>query len=526
MGVLTLFPTNRAVPHSDATEERLRTSEKMRDLLLDREHTSEVYGPYGYSDVDKPANLMPTDDELVNTWGKGNYKIYDEMGRNVLQYRALHDGRIDVVTGLTFAILPGKKGDPDSEAAAEEVRSHWENFEERMIAMKAAGRFIERGFAALENVYGESTRGASKGQLSIVAMIDRPESWFAFDWLNRPYFKKVRYSSDPQAIAPFKVTFGRYGSLNKPYGRGIGQDDYPSVWTIDAVNKGHYAAVERWGYLPVIVTYPDNRNTWPRSRVLKLEADMQRQWKNVMLIPGETDTVKLSAMTDGAYASANAIGSSRMQIVSNLVTALSMHIQGSQYASNDGPGAYAKDKVADSARMYKAPGDASCYEAMLNRGFVKPLMLANRPTLEETLWPRFSIDASFAEDLDLLLRIMEAGVKMGAAIDTVTFSDRFKIPLATLPLEEGQTLLKAPAGPPAQFAPVDPDAAESEAIVTAEKAFSEAGSLVTIKMRDGRAVSFRPEQAVYTSNRGPVRASMLESGDVPELPESMVMRGA
>lgn len=522
-----VFPRDAAVPVSEAAAARVAESEKVRTLLRDHEHTHEAYGPLAYNDIDKPAELMPTDDEVANTWGNGDFRIYDQMGRNVLEYRAFHDMRIDVVTGLPMVILPGKKGDPESEQAAEEMRSHWQNFEERMIAMKAAGKFIERGFCGLENIYGESTRGESKGQISIVSMIDRPESWFAFDWMNRPYFKPSRYRNDPEAIAPYKVTFGRYGSLNKPYGLGIGQWDYPAVWTIDAIRKSHYAAVERWGYLPVIVTYPDNRNTWGVQRVARLKASMMEQWKNVIVIPGEVDQVRISAMTDGAYASANAIGASRMTIVNSLIAAMASHINGMQYSSgNQQEGSFARDAVADSARLYKAPGDAACYEAMLNRGVVKPLMLANRPTMDETLWPRFSIDASFASDLDLMLRIMEAGVKMGAPIDTVTYSEVFKIPLAKLPLEAGQQLLKA-AAPVAQFQPpADPDADESDPIVEAERQFSEAGSLIAIKMRDGTVANFRPDQAVYTENRGPVKASMLETGDVPVLPESMIRRSA
>lgn len=518
-----IFPRAAPIPVSDATAARVAEAGRMQSLLREHEYQFEAYGPLAYNDIDKPKDLMPPDDEVANKWGGVEaFKIYDEMGRNVLQYRAFHDMRIDVVTGLPWTILPGKKGDAESEAAAEEIRSHWENFDERMIAMKAAGRFIERGFAPLENIYGESTRGASKGQLSIVSMIDRDPSWFAFDWMNRPYFKSNRYSSDPTAIAPYKVTFGRYGSLNKPYGRGIGQDDYPTVWTIDAFNKGHYAAIERWGYLPVIVTYPDNRQTWGRTRVASLEAEMKRQWKNVILIPGEVERVTVTAMTDGAYASANAIGASRVQAVSNLISALAMHIQGSQYsAGNQAEGSYARDQVADAARLYKAPGDATCYEAMLNRGFVRPLMLANRPTLEETLWPRFAIDASFAEDLRLLMEVMEFGVKHGAPIETVTYSERFKIPLAQLPLAEGQQLLKAPAVASPFGAPADADADTPEPIAEAAKKFSESGSLVVVKMRDGQTAHFRPEQAVYTENRGPVRANMLESGDCPVLPVSM-----
>lgn len=515
-----IFPEPDLPALREAQAKRMEEASRLRERVLTPDYTDEIFGMASQIEFGKTTDLMPTTDEVASVWGRGDYAIYDQMGRNVLAYRAEHDKRIDTLTSLPLVVLPGKSGDPDSEQAAEEVRSQWENFDERMTALKAAARFIERGFSALENVYDVQTRGASAGQFGIVEMIDRPISWFGFDYRNRPYFKPSKYGRDPKAIAEHKVTFGRYGSLHSPYGKGIGQDEYSSVWTIDAVNKGHVEAVERNGFMPVVITYPNN---WTEGRVLALRNRMKAQWKNAIFVPGEVDSVRVTAMTEGAYATANATGASRMEIIKNNVTWLQMHINGMQYAANDGPGAYAKDKVADGARLYKAPGDAACMEAMLNRGFVRPIMLLNRPTMDETLWPRFSIDASFGEDLRLLLEIMERGVKMGAKISTVTFYDRFKIPGADLETNPEQELLTAPAQ--GLIAPPTAPPAEDDVTARVQRNFGESGSLIRIAMNDGTDVFLDPGQPVVTENRGVVeRAALLQTDDVPLFPVSMTRR--
>ncbi len=521
--IIQLFPDG--VPITDQAKARREESVRLQKLLLDRNHTSELLGPDSQHEGDK-SELMPTPDEVAGRWGRGDYAIYDEMGRNVLAYRALHDGRIDVVTSLSMVVLPGQKGNKDSEEAAEEVWSMFENLDERMIGLKSAGRFIERGFSGLEMVWGMHTRGKAAGMIGPVALIDRPIDWFAFDWLNRPYFKRKYYApKDAVPLADYKVMFGRHGSLHTAYGRGIGQDDYPAVWTIDAVMKGHLKIIEKFGFLPAVVTYPEQ---WKAGRINTLRIQMEQQWKNVLLVPGEVDQARVTfPSTDAAYAASNASGQSRMQIIRIEEAWLAQHIQGSMYSSgNQAEGSFARDQVADSARLYKAPGDATCYEAMLNRGFVRPVMLVNRPQLDESLWPRFAIDASFGEDLRLLLSIFESGARMRVPISHVTFSERFKIPLANdEQILEGK-ILEGPAVPQFNGEPVEVSDELGDSIAKTEKAFSEGGTLINVSLKDGGQAFFDPALPVYTSNRGVVRASLLQKGDVPMLPESMIRRAS
>lgn len=521
--LLQMFP-GVAVPASDAAKARVEESNRLRADIMSGAFSDEWYGPASQQLSIHSGELMPTPDEVA--FDRGSYAIYDQMGRNVLQYRSAHDMRIDTVTGLPMIILPGKKGDKDSEQAAAEVRSQWENFDERMTALKCAGRFIERGFSALENIWDVQQRGASAGQFGIVAMIDRPIDWFGFDWNGVPYFKQRKYAQKNQPVTPYKVTWGRYGSLHSRYGRGIGQDDYPAVWTIDAVMKGHMEAVDRAGFIPVQVIYPEQ---WQQGRVDRLWREMKARWGNVFLVPGEVDSPTVRELTGGAYANANATGASRVEIMKTLESWIWMHVQGSQYSSNSGMGAYSKDKVVDVARMYKAPGDAACFEAMLNRGFARPIMLANRPTLDVSLWPRFAIDASFGEDLDQLLRVIEAGVKMGVKIETVTFCDRFKIKPADLEVNPEAELLTSPAPTPQIVAaaepPVDPESRnEADPAARVSRKFGEHGGLIDVELHDGAGhVYFDPGQPVYTHNRGLVaRAVLLQKGDRPLIPEAMV----
>ena len=508
----------------EAMSARIEESNRLRAAITSGAYADEWYGPASQEYSIRPGELMPTPDEVA--FDRGSYKIYDQMGRNVLPYRSAHDMRIDTVTGLPMVILPGKKGDPESEKAAEEVRSQWENFDERMTFLKEACRFIERGFSAAENIWDVQQRGASAGQFGIVAIIPRPIDWFGFDWAGVPHFKEKKLSYKNQPVGPYKVTFGRYGSLHSNYGRGIGQDDYPSVWTIDAVMKGHMEAVDRAGFIPVQVIYPDNPQQWPQSRVDRLWREMKQRWGNVFLVPGEVDTPTVRELTGGTYATSNATGASRVEIIKILSSYLWMHIQGSQYSTNEGAGAYSKDKVVDTARMYKAPGDAACIEAMLNRGFVRPIMLANRPTMDVSLWPRFAIDASFGEDLALLIDIIERGVKMGVKIETVTFCDRFKIKAADLATNPEAELLKAPAVPATLDPSTDPakEPEETNPVARVARAFGEHGGLIDVMLSDGSHAYFDPGQPVYTKNRGLIsRAALLQSADIPEgLPEAII----
>lgn len=520
-----VFPRGAAIPQSDAAKERMAESERLRAAITSGAYADEWYGPASQETRIQTGELMPTPDEVA--FDRGSYKIYDDMGRNVLPYRSAHDMRIDTVTGLPMVILPGKKGDPESERAAEEVRSQWENIDERVTALKVAGRFIERGFSALELIWGQHERGAAQGLWGIVEIKDRPIDWFGFEWNGTPKFKSKKYYQKNENVGPYKVMWGRYGSLHSNYGRGIGQDDYPAVWTIDAVMKGHMDAVDRWGFLPVQVVYPDNPQQWPQSKVDRIWREMKQRWGNVFLVPGEVDTPTVRELGQGQTGASALTGAARMEIVKTLTSWLWMHIQGSQYSSNDGTGAYSKDKVVDTARMYKAPGDAACFEAMLNRGFVRPTMLANRPTMDVSLWPRFAIDAAFGEDLAQKLLVIESGVKMGVKIETVTFCDIFRLKPADLAANPNAEVLTAPAVSQI-VAPADPNA-EPEKEETnpggrVARGFGEHGGLIDVGLPDGSHAYFDPGQPVYTKNRGLVaRAALLQSGDIPEgLPEAII----
>lgn len=525
--ILQMFPGGFVTP-SDTAAARMAESQRIRQLVSSQPYIHEIYGPGSQDRDDSDSNkLMETPDEVARTWGNGRYEIYDEMGRNVLPYRTAWDSRIDVLTGLQMVVLPGEKGNKDSEAAAEEIDSHWTNIDERMTAVKELMRMMELGFSVGENVWDVQARGKSKGQFGIVEIIPRPVSWFGFTPKGAPKFKDGRYLNDPAAVPDYKCTWGRYGSLHSRYGRGGGQDCYPTVWTIDRYLKNHHEAVERAGWIPVLVTYPDDKATWPQGRVDALIRHMKRQWKNVVCVPGEVAEVKVNELTGHAYSNANATGAERMEVVTMLVSFLRMQVQGMENTSSTGTGSFAKETVVDNAKMYKAPGDAAALEAMLNRCFVRPIMLANRPALDESLWPRFAIDASFGEDIAQLLLVMEAGVKMGVKIETVTFCDRFKIKGADLennPDAELLTIQQAPTiAIPGAPEPVEAPDPPADAIARVARGFGEHGGLIDFALDDGTHAYFDPGQPVYTENRGLVaRAALCQSGDIPLLPAAMV----
>lgn len=531
--IVPLFPGG-IVPISERAGEEARArqaeAERLRQILLDDIHTSEVYTELASMGPSvRPTDLMPTPDEVAGRWNNGDYRIYDEMQRNVLPYGALQENVINVMTSLPLSWLPGKKGDPDSERAAAVISSAWQNYDERATALAAGAVSFERGFAPLENVWDVQQRGEAKNMISIVAMIDRPLSWFAFDYMHRPYFKPQHYRSattvnDAEPVELHKVTFARFGSTHSPWGKGTGQRCYPTVWAIHAALMGFMQMTERFGWLPAVVTYP---NTWKAMHAAKLRREMEIQWKNVLMIPGEVDQPQVSfPSTDAAYAAANASGVSRLQYIDRMVTWLSYFLRGSQSSSGSQTGSFAREQVADAAQLYQAPRYAATLEAMLNRGYVRPQMLVNFPQLEQSKWPRCVIDTSFGEDLDLLIRIFESGAKLKVPISTVTWSERFKIPLAT----PGEAVLEQAVSPNPfavdAEATADDDEPTNVDVREATKQLSDQSNVITIAADDGTQVSFFADSMVYTENRGVVRASQLQAGDIGVVTPEMVRKTA
>lgn len=503
------------VPQSDAARARVEESQRLRELALDPQHADEIYDVGATFDSAKPDDLMPDPDTVE--WANDDVSIYDDMARNVLRYGSLVRGRINVLLSLALSWLPGTKGDTESERVTEAVADAWSNFYERRIALECAAEGLERGYSPLENIWGVGTRGAARDLIAPVELINRPRQWFGFDRLGRPRFKRrgggLRGLENP-LVPDLKVTFLRSGSLHTPYGRGYGQDCYPAVWTIDMLMQGFLAMSERFGFMPMIITYP---NTWKDNgpERARLYANAAMQWKNVFMLPGEVDTPEFKMITEGAFAAAGAVGDAKLKAIAKLEEWLSMYIQGSMYSSgNQQQGSFARDAVADGARLYKAPGDAACIEAMLNRGFVRPIMLINFPTLEESKWPRCVIDSTAASDLDMLIKIMESGANLGVKIADVTWSEAFKIPLA----KPGDVVL-TPAAAPA----IGGQAPANQPLDAAAKVSSFAEqAVIRIRTADGGSVSFFADSNVYTENRGVIRASLLESGDIPVVTRDMI----
>lgn len=503
-----IFPDG--VPRSQRAEAeqaaRVAEAEKLRKKLLDRDHTNEIYGAAVATYAANLDDVMPTPDTVA--WDNGGYQIYDDMAANVLHYASLRTGRIKVATALPLVWLPGQKGNPESEQARNEVASAWENvIADGGIDLDAACAAFERGFAPLENIFDEHTRGAAKGFIAIVSMIDRPLDWFGFDYRNRPVFKQRYYQRDPQAVDDYKVSFMRCGSLHTRYGKGYGPECYPAVFAIDAHMRGISRETERFGYMPIVVTYPKE---WREDGhdYLQLRANIDRQWKNWLLLPGEVSKPEYDwPSAEAAYASANAIGAMRLKVIEKYEAWLAMRIQGSQYSSgNRAEGSYARDQVASSDRLWNAPSDARYIEAMLNRHFMRPMMLVNRPQTDPSLWPRAAIDASFGEDLRFLMELFDQAAKLKIPVATVTWSERFKIPLSEP--GSGEPLIQAPqVAVPAQ--PADAAAQDSESVQFAEPDFIE------IVLRNGKRVKISPDDLIYTENRGTVLGKLLQTGDVP-----------
>lgn len=497
----SLFPDG-VVRESELTRARMEQAAELRSRFTSAAYTGESLGPLASNDGVNPDDLMPDPDEVIALVGRGDDKIYDEMAGNVLSYGALVEGRIDVATSLTMTWLAGMKGDPESESAREEIESTFDAMSESNVSIRAACKAFERGFSGLENIYDVN----SDNRIVIAAMIDRPRKQFGFDYRNRPWFLPHGQASNKRTrIDDYKVAFMRCGSLNTKYGIGYGPRCYPTVWAIDKTLKGFMAMTERFGYMPVVITYP---NTWGDMKVRAEYARLVSQWKNVLMIPGEVDKMDFSfPTTDAAYAAANASGASRMLYVGKLETALAFFVRGSMSTSgNSDTGSFAREAVSDSAQLWKAPTDSSAIEAMMNRGYVEPLMIVNRPELPREKWPRCAIDASFGEDLRLFMELVESGARMDIPIAAVTWSERTGIPLA----QEGEAVL----GSPVSAAPLLPDgmAADEAVIDDTVKRMSEPASIV-VKRGDGSVARYRPNQPVLT-RKGVKRAALLTSADV------------
>lgn len=495
------------VTGSDVQRERMERAAELRAKFLTPEYTGEILGP-DYREMGlRQDDLMPEPDEVIARVGHGDDAIYDEMAGNVLSYGALVEGRIDVAMSLPLTWLPGVKGNADSEAARDEMDETFTSMHERHVALRGGCKAFERGFSGLENVFDVSTSGVTKGRVVIAAMIDRPRKLFGFDYLNRPYFRPHGFYRDAMRIDDYKVSFMRTGTLNTKHGMGYGPRCYPTVWAIDKTLRGFMQMTERFGYMPVVITYP---NTWTDTKVRIEHARLIGQWKNVLMIPGEVDKLDFEfPATNAAYAAANASGASRMLYVDKLETALSFFVRGSMSTSGSTQeGSYAREEVSDSARLWKAPSDASALEAMLNRGFVEPLMIANRPELERHMWPRAAIDASFGEDLRLFKELVESGAKMDIPIAAVTWSERTGIPLA----QEGDAILSPGIAVPAS--PLLPDGLAADETVENDvvKRMSEPASIVVMR-KDGSKARYRPNQRVLTT-KGAKRAALLVSSDV------------
>jgi hypothetical protein len=442
-------------------------------------------------------------------WGAGIQQIYDDMASNVLRYGGLTEGLYDIMTSLPMVWLPGMKGDTESEQAAEEMQAAWENIDERGIAMRAWCVGFERGFSPVENVWGVVTRGVAEDFIAPVALINRPVSWFGFDYLHRPRFKPQyrTWAQDFEVVPDFKVSFLRCGSLHYPGGHGFGQDCYPSVFAIDAAMKGYMQLVERFGFMPVVVTYPNN---WRQGggQYASMKRNLQSQWKNVLMMPGEVDRPTYEAVGGDAFNAANASAEGRLKFVQKLEDWLALRVWGTMPTSgNTQTGSFAREQVSDAARLYKAPSYAACIEATINRGFVRPCMLVNRPNLPETKWPRVAIDASFGSDLDMRLKVYEAAIKWNFKVAATSFAQDFKMQ----PAKPGDVLLETPKAAPMIGAPEE--SANPEA-ATEPTMFGESG-IITLHDSEGRTISMFADSLVYTENRGTIRAAQLQAGDVP-----------
>lgn len=488
------------VEPSVATAERVRLAGELRKRMLERDYVEPIYGmamPSGANEL----SLMPDPDTVDDRFGGPDESIYDVMDRNVLIYPAVKGARKDVALSLPVTFLAGVKGDADSEVAREEVEDAYLGMVERDISVTRGLDALERGYQPLEVIFDELTFGKASGYVGPVQMIDHPRKRFKFDYRRRPYFiPSGKDANNPRRIDYFKVAYMRAGSLHTPYGVGYGPRAYPSVYAIDKLMKQNAAMAERFSYMPMIVQYPER---WGTLRAAQEKAKLERLWKNVAMVPNpDIDVMSFSFSTEAAYANANATATARMAQVNMYVEWLSRDIQGSQYSSGtQQAGSFARDQVASSDRLYKAPSDAAMIEAFWNRGLIEPMMLVNRPTLERHKWPRCGIDASFGEDIEIFMRLCESGARMEIPISTVTWSERTKIPLA----QNGEAVLAAPSA----GAIADPNATP---LASAEVRMSE--PTIRVMRNDGSWSDYAPDQSVYVKGQGRIRAALLQNGSV------------
>lgn len=496
---------------------REQASVALRSQLLNREHTNEIYGARTSTMADA-IGMMPTPDAVASRFAMGKgYRIYEEMQRNVLFYGALMRGRIDLMMSLKQVWIAGQKGNTESEAAKEAVQSAWENIDERHTAMHGLAGGIETGFAPAENIFDVHTRGKAKGLIAPVAIIDRPVNWFRFDWLGNPYFRPEHYMGQGGPVSDYKVSFLRYGSLHTKYGRGEGQDCYQAVYAINTINRFGLDAFERFGYPIAVIVYPRD---WTKEQKAELEFSIWRTYKNYLSYPGDVTKPEISFPAQEKV-STGAFGDAHRQIIEQFCYWLSMRLWGSMLSvASSAKGSFARDQVHDAIRLEKAAGDASAMEACINRGFVKPIMLANYPQLEESLWPRLSIDASPDSDLKALLDIATAADKLGFPVSRAWFSETFSLPVAqddADTLHAAQPAVLAPGQmPPHQVLGPNgqPVNAQYNAIDGAKRNMSEAQAMIAVCDTDGNVLRFATNEMVLTENRGAIRASKLESNDL------------
>lgn len=500
MPILRMFPTDAAVPMSDTAKariaERARVAPEIRGMLLSSFFTGEAYGVARDSYVD-PSELMTPPAEV--RWGPQFFdKTCEDMRRNVLEYGALTEKAKDIGEHLPGEWVAGEPGDAESEAAREEVETAWNAVEELGTAMRGMGDANEKGFRGGELVWDVLNRGKVQDYIAPVAIIPRPAKWFGFDYFGRPRFRRDASRTGDRNLPPvpdFKVLFQRMGDLHTPYGHGHAIDCYPTVWAIDENRKLMAKLAERWGYLPMVVTYPQE---WPDhgASVARLNAAMKRRWPNCLIVPGAVPEPKFDVRGTEGTSAANTTIQAMLLTERARLEELSHFILGTMQSSgNQQEGSFARDAIASTDLMFKAPTYAGAREATCNR-LVKMLMLANRPTLEEHKWPRRVIDSSFGEDLRLFAELCELGAKMGMRISRVTYSERTGIPQAA---DDDENILEAPSASNPFAAPELP----------AAQGFAE--PTINIQTKYGLA-HLPPDFPVMIEGRGPIRAAQIQPG--------------
>lgn len=506
MAPLSIF--GGVVPQSEAAKAEIVTRTKqatdIRESAFMRMLATELYGnqpSYGQTESD----IFPNPAE--QRYGRDFYShTVPQMGRNVLHYGAEQRKVVNTAEHLELSFLAGVPGDTESELAAEVVRAAWDWNDERDIATRLMASMFEYGFRGAELIYDVITRGEAKNVIAPVAIIPRPETWFGFDVRGRARFKPngrdypTQFLREYPLVPELKVMFGRSGDLHTRYGIGTAEWCYPTVYEIHEEMRKLRKLTERAGFIPVIVTTPFLEGT---ADYEALKRQVFSFWGNALLVSGETETGHTTYQLGGAEgmgAYANA-GNMILALVAKKENWISAFLQGSISTSPQGVGSFAKEDSVDDQKMYQAPSWAACKEAMLNRGFVRPIMLINFPTLEREKWPRASVDASFGEDQNLFMATVKDLVGMGMPISWVTVSERTGIPIA----DDGEPLLTPSRS--AIAAPADPT------LEDAVKAFSE--PTVRMRLKNGQFREVAPDTKILTQH-GVVRAGNLK-GDGSEI---------